>query len=229
MSASTTPGCAHPATIDFHRVMQRALAPDDHEDMTDALRGFIGSVPDAAVMRPDGRAVWNLAAYGFLDDEQAADTVNPSLWRQARLNLTHGLFQVSPRIFQVRGFDIANVTFIEGERGVIALDALTCPEVAAAALALYRKHRGPREVHTVIYSHSHADHFGGVHGLVDEADVKAGRVQVIAPSGFLHHAVAENLDHRSRARAPRDRRCGDPLPTHPGDRSAVRDALLLPQ
>lgn len=193
MSASTSPGCAHAATTEFHRVMQRALAPDDHEDMADALRGFVGTVPNAAVMRPDGRPVWNLAAYGFLDDEQAADTVNPSLWRQARLNRTHGLFQVSPRIFQVRGFDIANLTFIEGEHGVIALDALTCPEVAAAALALYRQHRGPREVHTVIYSHSHADHFGGVHGLVNEADVKAGRVQVIAPSGFLHHAVAENL------------------------------------
>ncbi|MBL0089874.1 MAG: MBL fold metallo-hydrolase [Ideonella sp.] len=193
MPPPSTPGCAHAATIDFHRLLQRALAPEDHEDQADAQRGFIGTVPDAAVLRPDGRAVWSLAAYGFLDDEQPADTVNPSLWRQARLNRTHGLFQVSPRIFQVRGFDIANITFIEGEQGVIALDALTCPEVAAAALALYRQHRGPREVHTVIYSHGHADHFGGVHGLVNEAEVKAGRVQVIAPSGFLHHAVAENL------------------------------------
>jgi alkyl sulfatase BDS1-like metallo-beta-lactamase superfamily hydrolase len=189
----TGPGCAHAATVDFHRLLQAGLPPEDGEDWADARRGFIGTVPDAEVRRPDGRAVWSLAAYGFLDEEQAADTVNPSLWRQARLNRAHGLFQVTPRIFQVRGFDIANITFIEGDQGLIALDALTCAETAAAALALYRQHRGPRVLHTVIYSHSHADHFGGVHGLVEEADVKAGRVQVIAPSGFLHHATAENV------------------------------------
>jgi len=193
MSTPPSPGCAHAATVDFHRLLQAALPPEDGEDWADAQRGFIGTVPDADVRGPGGRAVWNLAAYGFLDDEQAADTVNPSLWRQARLNRTHGLFQVTPRIFQVRGFDIANITFIEGDEGLIALDALTCAETAAAALALYRQHRGPRVLHTVIYSHSHADHFGGVHGLVDEADVKSGRVHVIAPSGFLHHATAENV------------------------------------
>ncbi|MDE1950179.1 MAG: MBL fold metallo-hydrolase, partial [Burkholderiales bacterium] len=187
------PACAHPATVDFQRLVARGLPAADAQDEEDARRGFIGSVPDAAVRRADGGEVWNLRAYGFLDPEAAPDTVNPSLWRQARLNRVHGLFQVSERIFQVRGFDIANITFVETDHGVIAVDALTCTETAAAAWALYRSHRGSRTLHTVIYTHSHADHFGGVAGLVDEAEVRAGRVQVIAPAGFMHHAVAENV------------------------------------
>ncbi|HNR84147.1 alkyl sulfatase dimerization domain-containing protein [Ottowia sp.] len=176
--------------------MASQLPPEDGEDAADAQRGFIATLPDAEVRRADGGSVWSQRAYGFLDDEQSPDTVHPGLWRQARLNRVHGLFQVTARIFQVRGLDIANITFIEGDEGLIAVDALTCAETAAAALALYRKHRDPlsrRPLHTVIYTHSHADHFGGVHGLVDEADVRAGRVQVIAPAGFLHHAVAENV------------------------------------
>lgn len=185
--------CAHAATADFHRLLARELPEHDEQDWEDAQRGFVGTIPNAKVARANGHGVWNMEVYGFLDATEAPDTVNPSLWRQARLNRIHGLFQVTPRIFQVRGFDIANITFIEGDTGVIALDALTCPETAAAALALYRTHRGNRTLHTVIYSHSHADHFGGVAGLVDEADVRAGRVQVIAPSGFMHHAIAENV------------------------------------
>ena len=189
----TTPRCAHPATLDFHRLIAQQMPEADTQDFEDASRGFLGSEPDAEVRRADGSSVWSLHAYGFLDAEQSPETVNPSLWRQARLNRLHGLFQVSERIFQVRGFDIANITFIETANGVIALDALTCAETAAAALALYRKHRGDRPLHTVIYSHSHADHFGGVAGLVTAADVAAGRVQIIAPAGFMHHAVAENV------------------------------------
>ena len=189
----TTPRCAHPATIDFHRLIASQLPAADSQDFEDASRGFVGTVPDAEVGRADGSSVWNLRAYGFLDSEQPPDTVNPSLWRQARLNRLHGLFQVSAHIFQVRGFDIANITFIETANGVIALDALTCAETAAAALALYRKHRGARTLHTVIYSHSHADHFGGVAGLVSAEDVASARVQIIAPAGFMHYAVAENV------------------------------------
>ncbi|ODV10250.1 MAG: hypothetical protein ABT20_08645 [Rubrivivax sp. SCN 70-15] len=188
-----TPRCAHPATIDFQRLVAQSLPPEDGEDFDDARRGFIASLPDAEVRRADGGPVWSLRAYGFLDDDAAPDTVNPSLWRQARLNREHGLFRVTERIYQVRGLDIANITFIETDGGVIALDALTCAETAAAALALYRRHRGERALHTVIYSHSHADHFGGVHGLVSEDDVRTGRVQIIAPAGFMHHAVAENV------------------------------------
>jgi alkyl sulfatase BDS1-like metallo-beta-lactamase superfamily hydrolase len=187
---------AYGPTLDFNRLLREQLPPEDGQDRLDAERGFIGTVEHAEVTSADGRLVWSQRPYAFLDPEQAADTVNPSLWRQARLNRTHGLFQVSPRIFQVRGFDIANITFIEGDSGLIALDALTVADTAAAALALYRKHRDPegrRRLHTVMYSHSHGDHFGGVLGLVTQADVDAGRVQVIAPDGFLHEAVAENV------------------------------------
>ena len=191
-----SPPTAYGPTLDFNRLLQQQLPPEDGEDAADAQRGFIGTVDDAEVRSADGRVVWSLKPYAFLDDEQAPPTVNPSLWRQARLNRTHGLFQVSPRIFQVRGFDIANITFIEGDTGLIALDALTVADTAAAALALYRRHRDPdgrRALHTVMYSHSHGDHFGGVLGLVSQADVDAGRVQVIAPAGFLHEAVSENV------------------------------------
>ena len=185
--------CAHPATVDFQRLVASGQPAEDDEDFADARRGFIASLPDAAITRADGTPVWNLAAYGFLAEAQPPDTVNPVLWRQARLNREHGLFQVTERIFQVRGFDLANITFIETDSGVLAFDALTVPETAATALALYRAHRGERPLLAVIYSHSHVDHFGGAPGLMSQADVDAGRVQVIAPTGFMRAAVAENV------------------------------------
>ena len=187
---------AYGPTLDLQRLVAAALPPEDEQDLADASRGLLGTDPDAEVRNAAGHVVWSQRPYAFLDEDQPAPTVNPSLWRQARLNRIHGLFQVTPRIFQVRGYDIANLTFIEGEKGLIALDALTCADTAAAALRLYRRLRDPqaqRTLHTVIYSHSHSDHFGGVAGLVTQAQVDAGAVQVIAPSGFLHHAVAENV------------------------------------
>lgn len=191
MNSSTS--CAHAATVDFQHLVASSQPAEDNEDFADAHRGFLGSLPDAAITRADGGEVWNLAAYGFLAQEQAPDTVNPILWRQARLNLAHGLFQVTDRIFQVRGFDLANITFIETKHGVLAFDALTVPETAAAALRLYRKHRGERPLLAVIYSHSHVDHFGGAAGLVTPEDLAQGRVQIIAPAGFMRAAVAENV------------------------------------
>ncbi|OJU90302.1 MAG: hypothetical protein BGO13_08395 [Burkholderiales bacterium 66-5] len=187
------PGCAHRATVDFQRLVASTRPPEDGEDLEDARRGFIATLPDAAIARADGTSVWNLAAYGFLAQEQAPDTVHPALWRQARLNVEHGLFEVTERIYQVRGFDIANITFIETDSGVVAFDALMVPETAAAALALYRAHRGPRPLLAVVYSHSHVDHFGGVTGLTSQAEVDAGQVQIIAPAGFMRAAVAENV------------------------------------
>ncbi len=190
-----TARCAHPVTVALQRAFAQQMPPEDGEDFADAQRGFLGTVPDAQVARQDGHLVWSLSQYGFLDEEAAPDTVHPALWRHARVNRIHGLFEVTPRIFQVRGFDLANVTFIEGDRGLIAIDALTVRESAAAALALYRRHRDPqgkRRLHTVVYSHSHIDHFGGVAGLVDEAHVRAGEVQIVAPAQFLQCAVSEN-------------------------------------
>ncbi len=187
---------AYRPTLDFNRLLREQLPAEDGQDRADAERGFIGSTDHAEVTTADGRVIWSQRPYAFVDQETAAETVNPSLWRLARLNRIHGLFQVTPRIFQVRGFDIANITFIEGDNGLIALDALTCPDTAAAALALYRQHRDPaarRGLHTVMYSHSHGDHFGGVAGLVTQAQVDAGQVQVVAPVGFLQAAVSENV------------------------------------
>ena len=140
----------------------------------------------------DGRVVWDNDSYRFLAGD-APETVNPSLWRQSILVAMDGLFEVVPGIYQVRGFDLSNITFIEGETGVLVLDPLISTETAAAALALYREHRGERPVIGVVYTHSHIDHFGGVKGVTSQADVDAGRCVVIAPDGLVEHAVAENV------------------------------------
>jgi alkyl sulfatase BDS1-like metallo-beta-lactamase superfamily hydrolase len=162
-------------------------------DTDPVQRGFIATWPDAEVRNAEGRVVWTLAGYEFLDAEEPAPTVHPGLWQQARRNMAHGLFRVTDRIYQVRGFDLANMTLIEGERGVIIIDPLTCSETAAAALKLYRSQRGDRPVTALIYSHSHADHFGGARGVLDEAQAIRDRIPVIAPAGFLWHTVAENM------------------------------------
>ncbi len=182
---------AHPATIAANTAVLNELDFRDTGDFDDAARGFMGTIPDALVTQANGNVVWGMQDYQFLQSEQAAPTVNPSLWRQARLNMHHGLFKVVDGIYQVRGLDLANITFIEGEKGIIIIDPLTVEESAKASLALYRQHRGNRPVVAVIYSHSHRDHYGGVRGVIDEADVKAGKVAVIAPSGFMEEAVSE--------------------------------------
>jgi alkyl sulfatase BDS1-like metallo-beta-lactamase superfamily hydrolase len=164
----------------------------DTADFEDARRGFIGSVEPGVVRTADSRVIWDNDAYAFLFGD-CPETANPSLWRQSRLVATQGLFQVTEGIYQVRGLDLSNMTLVEGERGVIVIDPLISTETAAAALALYRRHRGDRPVTAVIYTHSHVDHFGGVRGVTDAAAVAAGRVPVIAPQGFLEHAVAENV------------------------------------
>ncbi|MFJ8164887.1 alkyl/aryl-sulfatase [Streptomyces sp. NPDC096136] len=164
---------------------------DDTRDFDDAARGFLGSPDDSRIPGPQGESVWDLDAYAFLGQD-CPETVNPSLWRQGRLVTRHGLFEVTEGIYQVRGFDLSNMTLVEGERGVLVIDPLVSAETAAAGLALYRAHRGDRPVTGVLYTHSHVDHFGGVRGVVTDADV-AGGVPVIAPEGFLAHAVSENV------------------------------------
>ncbi|MFF3891079.1 alkyl/aryl-sulfatase [Streptomyces sp. NPDC001914] len=164
---------------------------DDTRDLEDARRGFLGTARDSVVTDADGQVVWDLDAYGFLEQECPA-TANPSLWRQSRLCSDHGLFEVTEGIYQIRGFDLSNMTIVEGERGILVIDPLICAETAAAALALYRGHRGERPVTAVLYTHSHVDHFGGVRGVVTDEDV-AGGVPVLAPQGFLEHAVSENV------------------------------------
>jgi alkyl sulfatase BDS1-like metallo-beta-lactamase superfamily hydrolase len=165
---------------------------DDTADFTDADRGFIAALTPCVVQAADGRVAWDNDAYAFLTGD-APPTVHPSLWRQSMLTAKQGLYEVVPGIYQVRGLDISNVSFIEGDTGLIVIDPLTSTEVAAAALQLYRTHRGDRTVVAVIYTHSHADHFGGVLGVTSQADVDAGKVAVLAPEGFTEHAVQENV------------------------------------
>ncbi len=172
--------------------MSRTLPWADREDEDFAARGFISAWDQPQIRAADGHVVWDFAAYNFLAPD-APETVNPSLWRQARLLVRAGFFQVSDRVYQVRGFDVSNMTIVVGDSGLIIIDPLTSREAAGAALQLARRTLGDRPVRAVIYSHSHADHFGGVAGVVDAAEVSAGRVEIIAPEGFLEHAVSENV------------------------------------
>lgn len=142
----------------------------DTTDFDDARRGLLGRLDPCVIRAADGRVVWDNASYGFLEGV-GPDTVNPSLWRQSRLVAMDGLFEVVPGVYQVRGFDLSNISFVEGATGVIVIDPLISTETAAAALALYREHRGDRPVTGVIYTHSHVDHFGGVKGVISQTDV----------------------------------------------------------
>jgi alkyl sulfatase BDS1-like metallo-beta-lactamase superfamily hydrolase len=183
---------ASPTLVDQHAAQLTSLPMDDTQDFADARRGFIGALDPGVVRAADGRVVWDNDSYGFLTGD-APPTVHPSLWRQSTLNAVQGLFEVVPGIYQVRGLDLSNVSFVEGREGVVVIDPLLSAETAAAALGLYREHRGDRAVTGVVYTHSHADHFGGVRGVVSGDDVTAGRVPVLAPEGFVGHAVSENV------------------------------------
>ena len=165
---------------------------DDTRDFEDADRGFVSALQPCVVKAADGRVVWDNDVYDFLTGD-APTTVHPSLWRQSTLAAKQGLYEVVEGIYQVRGLDLSNISFIEGDTGVIVIDPLISTETAAAALGMYRAHRGDRPVVAVIYTHSHADHFGGVLGVTNQADVDAGKVVVLAPEGFTEHAVQENV------------------------------------
>lgn len=194
--AAAQAALAKEATAATRQMQQaaRARMPDGLQQAgEDARRGRIESIGDAVITGPEGRPIWSMRPYGFLARDEAPDTVHPALWQHARLNAIGGLFKVTDRVYQVRGFDLANMTIIEGDRGLILIDPLSSAETARAALALYARHRPARPVVAVIYTHSHVDHFGGVRGVIDEADVRAGRVQVIAPAGFMEEAVSENV------------------------------------
>lgn len=172
--------------------VRQLIAADDRKDFEFAARGFIATRKDPIIRRADGRTAFDLSAYAFLEGK-APETANPSLWRQAQILTAHGLFRVHERVFQVRGFDVSTVSFIDAGAGWIVVDPLTSVEAARAAFELVTEHVGGKPVLAVIYSHSHVDHYGGVGGITSAADVAAGRVKVIAPEGFLEHAVSENI------------------------------------
>jgi len=169
-----------------------AATPLDPEDFTRAQRGFIASLEDTKITDAQGRQAGDIGRYAFLQGD-APDTVHPNLWRHAKLNVNHGLFEVTEGVWQVRGYDISNITFIKSNTGWIVVDPLTVEATARASYELITKHLGHRPVVAVIYTHSHGDHFGGVLGVTSQAEVDAGKCQVIAPVGFLHEVVGENV------------------------------------
>ena len=191
-AAGQAPPTASPQAQADNAALAATLNWADQQDFDFAARGFLGSIPDGKIRNANGAVLRDLNDEAQFSGPAPA-TVNPSLWRNATLVAKHGLFQVADGIWQVRGLDLANMTVIRGNTGWIIVDPLTGAEAARAALALVTEKLGKRPVVAVIYTHSHVDHFGGVLGVVSAADVAAGTVAIIAPEGFLEHAVSENV------------------------------------
>ncbi|MDH4612456.1 alkyl sulfatase dimerization domain-containing protein [Pseudomonas sp. BN102] len=196
--AQAAPAPAKPASDATRAANQAVLAAlpfSDRQDFENAQRGFIAKPETLTIKDASGKVVWDLESYKqyIALDRPAPDSVNPSLWRHAQLSMEYGLFKVTDGIYQVRGYDVSNITFIEGKTGWIVFDPLLSQETAKAAYELVSQHLGKKPVVAVVYSHSHIDHFGGVRGIVNEADVKAGKVRIVAPKDFSELAVSENV------------------------------------
>ncbi|HMD48293.1 MAG TPA: alkyl sulfatase dimerization domain-containing protein, partial [Bryobacteraceae bacterium] len=207
-----TPKPAEPAVAAANRAVLSQLSFGDRQDFEDATRGFIATTPDSR----------NPAMYDFLKQDPPP-TVNPSLWRQAQLNAIHGLFKVVDGVYQVRGFSLANMTIVEGSTGLIVIDTLSTAGAARQALDLYFAHRPRKPVVAVVYTHSHADHYGGASGVVSPADVAAGKTKVIAPAGFLEAIVAESVTGGNAMSRRGQYQFGTPLPR--GERGNVDAGL----
>jgi len=180
-------------TVELQKKLKQTLPFEDKRDFEEQKKGFIAAPPYKQIMAEAGHVAWDMGSYEWLLQGEDFDSIHPSLQRQAILNMNYGLYEVIPGIYQVRGFDLANISFIKSKTGWIVFDPLTAKETAAAALKFINEQLGERPVVAVVYSHSHADHFGGVRGVVDEKDVRSGKVKIIAPVGFMDHAVAENV------------------------------------
>ncbi|MBB2496522.1 MBL fold metallo-hydrolase [Pseudomonas sp. UL070] len=192
--AAEAPKPATSATKAANDALLKELPFDDKTSFELAHKGFIAPLPAEPIKGAKGNMIWDPAKYNFIKEGQAApDTTNPSLWRQSQLINISGLFKVTEGLYQVRNYDLSNMTIVEGKSGITVMDPLISSETAKAALELYFKHRPKKPVVAVIYTHSHVDHYGGVRGVVDEADVTSGKVKIYAPLGFLEHAVAENV------------------------------------
>ena len=181
-------------TSSLQSALRDSLPFEDERDFEEARRGFIAEPDSRQIIGAAGNIVWDMTRYDFLLTGEDHDSIHPSLQRQATLNMNFGLFEVVPDfLYQVRGFDLANMTLVKSDTGWIIFDTLLTDETAAAAFELATEQLGEFPIKAVVYSHSHIDHFGGVHGIIDEAEVAAGEVQVIAPSGFMEEAISENV------------------------------------
>ena len=192
-NAAPTPNPATATTASANKAVLGQLPFADQQAFDDARRGFIAQLPDGKVTNPDGSVAWDMSQYAFLDQDTAPETVNPSLWRQAQLNAIHGLFEVTEGLYQIRGMDLANMTIIEGDTGLLIIDPLLSPSTAKAGLELYYQNRPKKPVVAVLYTHNHVDHWGGVKGVTSNEDVAAGKTHIYAPAGFMEHAVSENV------------------------------------
>jgi alkyl sulfatase BDS1-like metallo-beta-lactamase superfamily hydrolase len=181
-------------TLEIRDRLKAELPFADKRDFDEAAKGFIAAPPYKQIMADAGNVAWDMDSYQWLLKGQDFASIHPSLQRQAVLNMAYGLYEVVPgRIYQVRGFDLANISFIKGDTGWIIFDPLTAAETSRAALKFINEKLGERPVVGVVYSHSHVDHWAGVRGVVNEADVASGKVMVIAPAGFMNHAISENV------------------------------------
>ena len=181
-------------TIDFLKQAGTTLPFDDTRDFDEQKKGLIAPMEQMKIMADAGHAAWDMERFQFVHQQEEFDSIHPSLLRQARLNNNYGLYEVIPGIYQVRGFDLSNITFVRGKTGWIAFDPMISAETVRAAWSLFQEHVGEGlPVTAVIYSHTHGDHWGGVRGLITEEDVRAGKVAVIAPDGFMDHTISENV------------------------------------
>jgi len=192
--AQESPKEATASTKQANDALYNQLPFSDNTDFTNAHKGFIAAIPTDVIKGEQGNVVWDPQKYSFIKEgEKAPDTVNPSLWRQSQLINISGLFEVTDGVYQIRNLDLSNMTIIEGKEGITVVDPLISAETAKVGMDLYFKNRGKKPVVAVIYTHSHVDHYGGVRGVVDEADVKSGKVKIYAPAGFMDEAVSENI------------------------------------
>ncbi|MCS2148169.1 alkyl/aryl-sulfatase [Scandinavium manionii] len=192
--AQEAPKEATSATKQANDALYNQLPFSDNTDFTNAHKGFIAALPTDVIKGEQGNVIWDPQKYAFIKEgEKSPDSVNPSLWRQSQLINISGLFEVTEGVYQIRNLDLSNMTIIEGNEGITIVDPLISAETAKVGLELYYKNRGKKPVVAVIYTHSHVDHYGGVRGVVDEADVKSGKVKIYAPAGFMEEAVSENI------------------------------------
>jgi len=179
-------------TIAHNDALLEYLKFADTTDFQNARKGFMGTIPSGEILQDDGSLSYSMKEFDFLTGNQP-NTANPSLWRQSRLNSINGLFKVTENIYQIRGFDLANMTLIKGKTGWLIIDPLTVPATAKAAMALVKEKIGDFPVKAILLTHSHIDHFGGMRAFVSEEDLKSGKVKVLAPAGFFEHSISENV------------------------------------